>query len=110
MGDDKEPLNPHPGWFTVFIQLMKLRVIVLLQITAICAILVHDMLARHGLIDVDRTWSDTLYACLITVVGGTLSAGGSNSINMWFDSDIDHTCAELNNDLCHRVILRPMGH
>ena len=74
MGDDKEPLNPHPGWFTVFIQLMKLRVIVLLQITAICAILVHDMLARHGLIDVDRTWSDTLYACLITVVGGTLSA------------------------------------
>ena len=46
MGDDKEPLNPHPGWFTVFIQLMKLRVIVLLQITAICAILVHDMLQK----------------------------------------------------------------
>ena len=81
--------NPHPGWLSVFLKLMKLRVIILLQITAICAILVHDMLARHGLIDVDRTWQDTFYASIITIIGGTLSAGGSNSINMWFDADID---------------------
>ena len=31
--------EPHPGWFSVFLQLMKLRVIVLLQVTAVCAIL-----------------------------------------------------------------------
>ena len=80
---------PHPGWIKVFIKLMKLRVIVLLQITAICAILVHDLLSRHELIDIDRSWNDTLYASLITIVGGTLSAGGSNAINMWFDADID---------------------
>ena len=80
---------PHPGWIKVFIKLMKLRVIVLLQITAICAILVHDLLSRHDLIDIDRSWNDTLYASLITIVGGTLSAGGSNAINMWFDADID---------------------
>ena len=79
----------HPGWFSVFVQLMKLRVIVLLQITAICAILVHDLLSRHGLIDVNRSWSDTVYTILITAIGGTLSAGGSNAINMWYDSDID---------------------
>ena len=79
----------HPGWFSVFLQLMKLRVIVLLQITAICAILVHDLLSRHGLIDVSRSWSDTVYTILITAIGGTLSAGGSNAINMWYDSDID---------------------
>ena len=79
----------HPGWIKVFIKLMKLRVIVLLQITAICAILVHDLLSRHDLIDIDRSWNDTLYASLITIVGGTLSAGGSNAINMWFDADID---------------------
>ena len=30
---------PHPGTLTVMMQLMKLRVIVLLQITALCAIL-----------------------------------------------------------------------
>ena len=79
--------DSHPGWISVFVQLMKLRVIVLLQITAICAILVHDLLSRHGLIDVDRSWSDTAYTIVITVIGGTLSAGGSNAINMWYDSD-----------------------
>ena len=55
---DSEPNSAedsHPGWISVFVQLMKLRVIVLLQITAICAILVHDLLSRHGLIDVDRS-------------------------------------------------------
>ena len=51
-----ESNSPHPGWLSVFIKLMKLRVIILLQITAICAILVHDMLARHELIDIEITW------------------------------------------------------
>ena len=75
-------VSQHPGMFKVMMQLMKLRVIVLLQITAICAILVHDTFARYGVMDVERTWTDTFAAMLITVVGGTLSAGGSNSINM----------------------------
>ena len=95
---------PHPGWIKVFVRLMKLRVIVLLQITAICAILVHDLLARHDLIDIDRSWGDTLSASLITVVGGTLSAGGSNAINMWFDADIDQHMRRTQN----RPV--PLGH
>ncbi len=82
-------ITSHPGWFSVFTQLMKLRVIVLLQITAICAILVHDLLSRNDLINVERSWGDTVYTIIITVLGGTLSAGGSNAINMWYDSDID---------------------
>ena len=94
----------HPGWIKVFVRLMKLRVIVLLQITAICAILVHDLLARHDLIDIDRSWGDTLAASLITVVGGTLSAGGSNAINMWFDADIDQHMRRTQN----RPV--PLGH
>ena len=93
-----------PSLLKICIQLMKLRVIVLLQITAICAILVHDLLARHGLIDVNRTWTDTFYACVITVVGGTLSAGGSNAINMWYDADIDTKMRRTKN----RPI--PQGH
>lgn len=80
---------PHPGMLKVMMQLMKLRVIVLLQITALCAILVHDTLARYGVIDLERTWGETLYVACITVIGGTLSAGGSNAINMWYDADID---------------------
>jgi protoheme IX farnesyltransferase len=85
-------------------QLMKLRVIILLQITAICAILIHDMLARYDVIDVERSWLDTVWVIAITVVGGTLSAGGSNSINMWYDADIDpHMRRTMNRPV-------PLGH
>jgi protoheme IX farnesyltransferase len=88
----------------VMMQLMKLRVIVLLQITALCAILVHDTLARYGVLDLQRSWSDTLYVSLVTVVGGTLSAGGSNAINMWYDADIDpHMRRTMNRPV-------PLGH
>ena len=34
--DDRASSVPHPGTLTVMMQLMKLRVIVLLQITALC--------------------------------------------------------------------------
>ena len=95
---------PHPGMLKVMMQLMKLRVIVLLQITALCAILVHDTLARYGVLDLQRSWSDTLYVSLVTVVGGTLSAGGSNAINMWYDADIDpHMRRTMNRPV-------PLGH
>lgn len=73
----------------VLIDLMKLRVVVLLQVTAVCAILVHDLLVRYGSVAGDRSWLDTVTALSITLVGGTLSAGGSNAINMWYDADID---------------------
>lgn len=101
--ESAEPI-PHPGMFKVMTQLMKLRAIVLLQITAICAILVHDTFARYGVMDLERTWADTLTVVLITVVGGTLSAGGSNAINMWYDADIDpHMRRTMNRPV-------PQGH
>lgn len=96
--------NSHPGMLKVFMRLMKLRVIVLLQVTAICAILVHDLIARQGLIDIERTWMDTIYTSFITLVAGTLSAGGSNAINMWYDADIDPHMSRTKN----RPI--PLGH
>ena len=96
--------HPHPGTVKVMMQLMKLRVIVLLQITALCAILVHDTFARYGVMDIERTWGQTLWVSLITVVGGTLSAGGSNAINMWYDADIDpHMRRTMNRPI-------PLGH
>ena len=96
--------RPHPGTLNVMMQLMKLRVIVLLQITALCAILVHDTFARYGVMDIERSWSQTLWVSLITVVGGTLSAGGSNAINMWYDADIDpHMRRTMNRPI-------PLGH
>ena len=47
--------HPHPGTVNVMMQLMKLRVIVLLHITARCAILIHDTFARYGVMDLERT-------------------------------------------------------
>lgn len=83
-------VSERPSLFIIWVKLMKLRVIVLLQVTAVCAILVHDLLDRKGVFDGGgRTWLDTLVTCFWVVIGGTLSAGGSNSINMWYDEDID---------------------
>jgi len=82
-------MNDKPSIFKIYVQLMKLRVVILLQITAICAIIAHDFMVRSEAISGNRTWIDTLEACVITLVGGTLAAGGSNAINMVYDRDID---------------------
>ena len=82
-------MSDAPSLPKVYLQLMKLRVVVLLQITAICAILSHDLMVRSEALAGDRTWLDTLHTSLVTIAGGTLAAGGSNAINMVYDRDID---------------------
>ena len=77
------PLGP-------FFDLTKPRVVVLLQITALCAVLVHDML-DSGL---STHSAETI---LIVFVGGYLSAGGANAINMWYDRDIDSKMSRTAN-------------
>ena len=68
------------SWF----RLTKPGVVILLQITAISAVLVHDLMSETR-----PSLSHTFEASLITLVGGYLTAGGSNAINMWYDKDID---------------------
>ena len=63
--------------------LTKPRVVVLLQITAMCAILSHD------LIETNKINQSTLEVMMIVFIGGYLTAGGANCINMWYDRDID---------------------
>ena len=63
--------------------LTKPRVVVLLQITAMCAILCHD------LIEFNKINRNTLEIMFVVFVGGYLTAGGANCINMWYDRDID---------------------
>ena len=65
-----------------YFSLTKPRVVVLLQITALCSVLVHDQLG--GGVD-----SDSMRTMLVVFVGGYLSAGGANAVNMWYDRDID---------------------
>jgi protoheme IX farnesyltransferase len=63
--------------FRNYISLTKPRIIVLLLITTVPAMVV----AEHG-------WPST-WLVIATVIGGSLSAGGANAINCWYDRDID---------------------
>jgi len=65
-----------------YLSLTKPRVVVLLQITALCSVLVHDQL--EGGVN-----SGSMRTMLVVFVGGYLSAGGANAVNMWYDRDID---------------------
>ena len=73
-----------------YFSLTKPRVVVLLQITALCSVLVHDQLG--GELD-----ANTVRTMLVVFVGGYLSAGGANAINMWYDRDIDPLMTRTKN-------------
>jgi heme o synthase len=60
-----------------YISLMKLRVVVLLDATALAVMIP----AAQGHL--------RLLAVAAVLVGGTLAAGGAHAINCWFDRDID---------------------
>jgi protoheme IX farnesyltransferase len=60
-----------------YISLTKPRIIVLLLITTVPAMVVAE-----------KGWPGT-WLVLATLIGGTLSAGGANAINCWYDRDID---------------------
>lgn len=73
-----------------YLSLTKPRVVVLLQITALCAVLVHDRMEG-------QMTRDTAYTMLVVFIGGYLSAGGANAINMWYDRDIDPMMSRTEN-------------
>jgi protoheme IX farnesyltransferase len=62
-----------------YLSLTKPRIIVLLELTAFAAM----VMAARG-------WPGT-WRVAVTLLGGALAAGGANTINMWFDRDIDRT-------------------
>ena len=70
-----------------YVTLMKPRVLILLQITALCAVLIHDaqIWRETGEWDLFHTGQ----VMVVVIVGGMLTAGGANAINMWYDRDID---------------------
>jgi heme o synthase len=63
--------------FRDYLSLLKLRVVVLLDATAVGVMIP----ATHG--------HPRLVPVLAVLLGGTLAAGGAHSINCWFDRDID---------------------
>ena len=75
------------GGVKAWLTLTKPGVVVLLQITALCAVLSHDLLEASGFSEMD--WNESVRTMAIVFVGGYLTAGGANAINMWYDRDID---------------------
>ena len=68
-----------------YIALTKPRVVVLLEITAVAAMVMAN-----------RGWPDwSLVAA--TVIGGWLAAAGANAVNCWFDRDIDSAMGRTRN-------------
>ena len=60
-----------------YISLTKPMIIALLLITTVPAMVVAE-----------RGWPSS-WLVLATLIGGSLSAGGANAINCWYDRDID---------------------
>ena len=83
LSETQEQAGSLGAWFA----LMKPGVILLLQVTAICAVLAHDLIDWHLGAGLDVL--ATLQISLVVLVGGMLTAGGANAINMWYDRDID---------------------
>jgi len=75
-----------PSLAKIYWILMKPRVVILLQATAICGVLAYDL--REGYNN-GRTSLDSLVTSLIVLLGGSLASGGSMAINMWYERDID---------------------
>tara|TARA_Y100001968_G_scaffold333467_1_gene396446 strand:- start:3774 stop:4823 length:1050 start_codon:yes stop_codon:yes gene_type:complete len=79
--------EPENTGIRAYVALMKPRVLILLQITALCAVLIHDALEWR----ISGNWEilHTGQVMFVVIIGGLLTAGGANSINMWYDRDID---------------------
>ena len=86
MGESKAVAKPTlSDWF----QLMKPGVLSLLQVVAMCAILVHDLIQWNI---AGRTGFDliqTVETMAVVFVGGYLTAGGAHTFNNVIDRDID---------------------
>ena len=85
---DALALTARPQWFTTirgYIALTKPGIIVLLLVTTVPAMMVAD-----------RGWPGTMLV-VATLIGGTLSAAGANTINCWYDRDIDAVMRRTRN-------------
>lgn len=83
------PAVPHRNSIAstvgAYVALTKPRIIELLLVTTVPVMVV----AEQGI--------PSLWLMVATVVGGTLSAGGANAVNMWVDRDIDAVMERTRN-------------
>ncbi len=95
-----DPNAPPPsGWagLGAYVALTKPRIIELLLITTVPSM----VLAAGG-------WPGT-WLVIATLIGGTLSAGGANAINNYFDRDIDVVMRRTSRRPLPRDAVRPIN-
>ena len=91
-----------PSLPVVYWRLLKPRVVMLLQITAICGVIIYNLMNETvaNKEDIIRIVKQSL----VVLIGGTLTGGGAGAINMWYERDIDNEMDRTDK----RPI--PMGH
>ena len=90
-------------WF----QLMKPGVLALLQVTAMCTILIHDLIVWNAAGRLDFDLLNTLETMAIVFVGGYLTAGGAHTFNNVLDRDIDPQMRRTANRAIARGVISP---
>ena len=93
--------------FSDWFQLMKPGVLSLLQVTAMCAILIHDLIQWNINGRTGFDLYDTLQTMGIVFVGGYLTAGGAHTFNNVLDRDIDPKMARTEKGPLHVVPFPP---
>ena len=94
--------NGMPSLLLVYWRLLKPRVVMLLQITAVCGVVIYNLM-NETVTDKDDIIR-ILNQSLVVLIGGTLTGGGAGTINMWYERDIDNEMDRTDK----RPI--PMGH
>ena len=91
-----------PSLPLVYWRLLKPRVVMLLQITAVCGVVAYNLL-NENIVDKDDIIR-VIKQSLVVLIGGTLTGGGAGTINMWYERDLDNKMSRTDK----RPI--PMGH
>jgi len=108
MGESDTLVSAGDGQATAsdWLHLMKPGVLILLQVTAMCAILIHDLIelrsAELAGLEASFDYLATGRVMLVVAIGGFLTAGGAHTINNVFDRDIDPGMPRT----AHRAIAR----
>ena len=93
--------------FSDWFQLMKPGVLSLLQVTAMCAILIHDLVQWNINGRTGFDLYNTLQTMGIVFIGGYLTAGGAHTFNNVLDRDIDPKMARTEKRAIARGAISP---
>ena len=104
-----EVAEPGSAKISDWFHLMKPGVLSLLQVTAMCAILIHDLIQWNINGRTGFDLYDTLQTMGIVFVGGYLTAGGAHTFNNVLDRDIDPKMARTEKRAIARGAISPQA-